>query len=269
MRSEFVRSVSTLIYSCLVFLFCLQSIRAERPQPKEQGIWCDQHTKYQLAGNHKELLVASLRRITGYQELNFSNNGALSLGDPGSISEGSQMARTILQQVLNTGSEVVIEDHSNSQSVNFGQLDEGTRYEDWVTRKNFTIWHVRIDFEDFRKMQTSPEVQEAFDSGITTLHELLHSLGHKDPDNFGEVGKCEEVINQVRTELSLPVREHYHGVPLIQLSNQSVIIRVRFRERLAAKVAKIVRPTRWKTHYLFFVMALTDESSSALIGLRK
>ena len=269
MRSEFVRSVSTLIYGSFVLLFSWQSIRAEKPQPREKGIWRNQQAKYQLAGQHEKLLVASLRRITGFQQLDFLSNGALHLGEVNPLAQGSLKARTILQQIINSGSEVIIEDHSNSPLVNFGQLDEGTRYEDWVNHKKFIIWCVRIDFEDIQTMETSPVVRESFDSGITVLHEFLHALGHKDPDNFGEVGECEEIINQVRTELGLPVREHYHGVPILQLSNQSAIVRVRFRERLAAKLTKIAAPARWKTHYLFFVMRTTDEPSSAFIRLHK
>ncbi len=269
MRSEFVRSASTLISLSFIFFLCLQMTKAEKPQAREKGIWCNQQTEYQLAGEHKDLLVASLRRITGFQQLEFSSNGALSLGELKSFSKGSLTARTILQQVLDAGSQIIIEDHSNSSSVNFGQLDEGTKYEDWATHRRFTIWYVRIDFDDFRTMETSAAVRESFDSGITALHEFLHTLGHKDPETFGEVGKCEEIINQIRTELGLPLREQYHGEPIMQLRNQSFIVRVRFRERLAAKVAKIVSPTRWKTHYLFFQMAIADESRSAFIGIRK
>ena len=55
----------------------------------------------------------------------------------------------------------------------------------------------------------------------------------------------------------------------MQLRNQSFIVRVRFRERLTAKLAKIASPARWKTHYLFFQMAIAGESRSAFIGIRK
>ena len=153
--------------------------------------------------------------------------------------------------------------------MNFGQLDEGTHYEDGANHKKFLIWRVRIDFDDFRNMQASPEIQETFDPGIAVLHEFLHSVGHKDPTTLGEMGECEEIINQVRTELGMPLRDRYHGVPLIQMNSQAVIVRMKFREQLIARVTKIASPPRWKIHYLHFVMSMTDETSSALVGLRK
>jgi hypothetical protein len=259
--------LTTPICAALIFLFCLQSAQAR--EPREKGIWCKQELKHQFASEHKKLIVGSLRRITGFEQLDFASNGAMYLGENTSSATGSQTARNILQQVIDAGSEIIIEDHSHSPLVNFGQLDNGTNYEDLANHKRFTIWRVRIDFDDFRAMQSSREVREAFDPGITLLHEFLHSLGHKDPTHFGDIGECETLINQVRAELGMPLREHYHGVPLMQLSHQAVIVRMKFRERIEATVSKMTTPARWKIHYLFFVMTMNDETSSALVGLRK
>ena len=95
MRSEFVRSVSTLIYGSFVLLFSWQSIRAEKPQPREKGIWRNQQAKYQLAGQHEKLLVASLRRITGFQQLDFLSNGALVVNSDSMKSRNSKIDRQI------------------------------------------------------------------------------------------------------------------------------------------------------------------------------
>ncbi len=264
MRS--VLYVTTLIYAALIFMFCLQSTQAS--EPREKGIWCKQDAKHQLANEHKNLIVASLRRITGFEQLDFASNGAMYLGENISSATGSLVARKILQQVIDSGSEIIIEDHPNSPLVNFGQLDEGTHYEDLANRKKFTIWRVRIDFNDFRAMQSSREVRETFDPGITVLHEFLHSLEHKDPTHFGNIGECEAIINQVRTELGMPLSDNYHGVPLMQISNQAVIVRMQFRERIEA-VSKITMPAKWKIHYMVFLMTMNDKTSSALVGLRK
>ncbi len=269
MRSEFFRIVSTLIFITLFSLFYSQPSKAQITQPREKGIWLSREANHKLTSEQEQLLIASLRRITGLQQLAFTSNGALNLGEPTSYTKGSQTARAILQQTLASGSMFILENHSNSQTVNFGQLDEGLHYENTVTLQKFMIWCVRIDFDDFRTMQTSAEVREAFDSGFTLLHELLHALGHKDPANVGEIGECEEIINQMRTELRLPTREHYHGVPVMQVHPQTVTVRVQFRERIGAKVTKVAAPARWKTHYLYFLMAISDESSSALLGLQK
>jgi hypothetical protein len=265
--------LTTLIYGAFIFLCCLQPAIMGETEPREKGIWCKRQAKHRLTNEHEKLIVASLKRITGFEQLEFSSDGALSVGELNPEAKSSLTARNIFQQVLKSGAEIMIEDHTNSPFVNFGQLDAGTHYEDWANKKKLLIWRVRIDFDDFRKMEAAPEIQATFDPGIAVLHELLHSLGHKDPTTFGEIGECEEVINQVRTELGMPLRDRYHGTPVIYVNNQAVIVRMRFRERLIAKVTKVAAPPRelqrWKTHYLFFVMTMTDETSSALVGLRK
>src|SRR5215813_8131589 len=89
------------------------------------------------------------------------------------------------------------------QSVNFGQLNEGLRYEDAITGLRLMVWRVRLDFDDFREMQASREVRDSFDAGFTALHEMLHGLGYKDAANVYELGECEETLNRARGELGL------------------------------------------------------------------
>jgi hypothetical protein len=41
------------------------------------------------------------------------------------------------------------------------------------------------------------------------LHELLHGLGYDDGSREEEIGQCEEMVNQARSELGLPLRDQY------------------------------------------------------------
>jgi len=61
------------------------------------------------------------------------------------------------------------------QSVNFGQLNEGLRYEDAITGLRLMVWRVRLDFDDFREMQASREVQASFEveSRVNSLSPLV------------------------------------------------------------------------------------------------
>jgi hypothetical protein len=194
-------------------------------------------------------LTQSLRRITGLRELNFAENGALVEGPASSETEGSTTARQILDCSLDSGNVFVIEDHSDSPSVNFGQLDEGLRYEDAMIGVRLMIWRVRLDFNDFRAMQASREVRASFDVGFTMLHELSHGLGYKDAATVDELGECEELINQARTELSLPLREQYFGDAL-PIGRNFVSIRLRFRNK--SRGVSTTAP-RNRTQYLFFL----------------
>src|SRR5262249_24831017 len=105
-------------------------------------------------------------------------------------------------------------------------------------------------FDDFREMQASREVRESFDAGFTTLHELLHGLGYKDPTSFKELGECEEALNQARAELALPLRDQYFGDEL-QMARQFVAVRLRYRNY---KTRASTGSTRARIQYLFFMV---------------
>lgn len=71
------------------------------------------------------------------------------------------------------------------------------------------MWRVRLDFADFRHLQSPRAIKATFDAGFTFLHELLHGLGYQDTHSFEAVGECEKTINEIRRELGLPVRARY------------------------------------------------------------
>src|SRR5262245_27819818 len=152
------RSVSYTAGS-LTCLFLLTVIAFPQSTfPKTPGVWLSGEAGYRLTGAAVEELTQSLRRITGLSGLHFEKDGSLVIGPERSAerSEGSATARQILSCSLNSGFVFIIEDHSGSPSINFGQMNEGLRYEDAMTGLRLMVWRVRLDFDDFREMQASP-----------------------------------------------------------------------------------------------------------------
>ncbi len=200
---------------------------------------------HRLSAKRQRQLIEALARITGDRHLRFDPDGRL-LPGAGAAHGGSPTAHRILHQALQSRAFFIIEDHSDSDRVHFGQLDEGLNYENDLTRARFTIWRVRLDFADFDRMEAPPEVRAAFDIGFTFLHELLHGLGIKDTFVVGELGSCEQHVNRARAELGLVQRERYHGEP-IELTPGLLSVRLRFRTAPA-------QHARQRTHYLFFTV---------------
>jgi hypothetical protein len=217
------------------------------------GIWCNREKHNRVSDAHEDQLVRSLRRITGFQRLIFAEDGSLSLGDVTDVVSGSSIARQIIFCAMGSGKTFIIEDHSGSQSVFFGQMDEGTDFEDIVSKRKLDIWRLRIDFDDFQEIDAPSEVRESFDAGFTLLHELLHGVGYKDADSRDEIGELEGLVNQARAELGLPLRDQYFGEPL-QITPRIATVRLRFRKEIKpAADGRLRRPMR-RLHYLFFLL---------------
>ncbi|HEY8462367.1 MAG TPA: hypothetical protein VIM99_18415 [Blastocatellia bacterium] len=243
------RRSASIAAGAAVVLSLLTGIAFAQPFQRTPGVWLS-GGEHKLTGAHVEELARSLRRISGFSELHFAKNGSLALGAAQSApSGGSATARRILSRSINSGFVFIIEDHSGSPLVNFGQLDEGLRYEDAMAGLRLTVWRVRLDFDDFRAMQASPEVRDSFDVGFTTLHELLHGLGYKDAASVDELGECEEALNQARAELALPLRDQYFGDE-VRMGQRFVSVRLRFRSKKTPSSAG----GRARTQYLFFMV---------------
>jgi hypothetical protein len=244
---------STLVQGlvCLLLL-CVHMVAAPIEDcPKEPGIWLGRNVTTGCARNCQQILTESLRRITGWQQLCFAENGALKIGEHTDFIGGSATARAVLFRALTSGAVFVIEDHSGSVTVNFGQLDEGLRYEDCFNGRRLLIWRVRLDFADFKRVDAPRQVREAFNEGFACLHELLHGLGHRDSQRPDEVGEVEEIVNQARAELSLPLRAQYLGetVPILQ---RVICVRLHFKDApITSEVTgKGTRPRSYRLHFL-------------------
>lgn len=263
------RSVS-IAAGAAIALFLLTGIAfAQTAFQKKSGVWLS-GDEYKPTGAHVEELERSLRRISGFNELHFANDGSLALGAAQSVQSaqsaqtgGSVAAREILSRSLGSGLVFIIEDHSGSPLVNFGQLNEGLRYEDAITGLRLMVWRVRLDFDDFREMQASREVRDSFDAGFTILHELLHGLGYKDAAVVDELGECEETLNQAREELALPLRDQYFGDEL-RMARHFVSVRLRFRSR---KTQSFAGSARSRIQYLFFMVHTSPDQQTAPAGV--
>jgi len=228
----------------------LPSSAAIAERPLAAGIWCNREKSNRLFGAHEDQLVRSLRRITGFRQLIFAEDGSLSLGDVMDVAPGSLIARQIIFRALGSGKTLIIEDHSGSQTVVFGQIDLGLDFEDRVLRQKFEIWRLRIDFDDFREIEAPPEVRQSFDAGFIVMHELLHGIGYEDTRYKEGVGEVEGLVNQVRAELGLPLRDRYFG-EFLQVTSRIATFRLRFRKEI--KPAADGHLKRERLDYLFFV----------------
>ncbi len=256
------RSVTFSASALLSLALLAGTAFAQSVYPKNPGIWLSSESGHALSDGRKEQLAQSLRRITGLNGLHFADDGSLVTGPTPADAGGSVIARQILSCALSSGYAFVIEDHSDSPSVNFGQLDEGLRYEDSITGLHLLIWRVRLDFNDFREMEAPREVRASFDAGFTTLHELLHGLGYRDAAAIDELGECEERLNRARAELNLPLRDQYFGDTL-QVAQRFVSVRLRFRSNAPKASA---RSGRRRALYLFFMLPSEYEPRTTPIG---
>ena len=214
--------------------------------PQKSGIYFN-HGDSALTDLQVKELIQNLRCITGLNDLYLTSDGALSVDRTNPSKTGSLTARNILLQAIDSGIVFIIEDYSGSHTIHFGQLDQGTNYEDFGKTQRLLIFSVRLDFKDFKEMEAPQEVRKSFDIGFVLLHELLHGLGYEDTKERGEIGNCERLINQARTEIGLPIREHYIGERVFMRSGFATI-RLSFRS-----APQSLHRTRSRRYYLYFL----------------
>lgn len=173
---------------------------------------------------HREQLAAKLRKITGFPELKFDDDGILREGSKSPVG-GSASARQLLLNSIHGRNVVVIEDASNRAEVAFCRVIPGK----W--KKNVAgsppAFVVQIDFVDFDQLVGDERALEAFNLGWGFLHELDHTVNDSpDAMSLGETGECEAHINQMRRESNLPERADYFST-LLPLAADSAF-RTRF-----------------------------------------
>ena len=254
-NNKLLTRVLVFMASCISLAEPSLSAATLEDSPKTSGVWCERGSQYAITKEHERRLALSLRRITGYDGLQFGPDGSLSLGDCSVVAGGSGEARRILMRAVCSGAVFVIEDYSGSGSVNFGQAAPEQVYEVRDGRSS-QIWRVRLDFDDFQQMDASSEVRAAFDEGFTLFHELLHGLGYLDASRVRELGPCEEIVNRVRSELGLPLRDQYFGEAW-RITERLTSVRLRFRSQ-----ARDGNPARSESHYLFFLLTEPADSSA-------
>lgn len=156
---------------------------------------------------HREELLRRLRKITGWTELTFNNDGALQ-ANPELITGGSASARDLLNRALSGDGIIVFEDASSRKDVVFCKVISGKPDPQLAIAGQVHV--VQIDFTDFRQVTGDKQALAAFDVGWAVLHEIDHVVADsEDPQQNNYPGHCENHINTMRRELGLPVRNTY------------------------------------------------------------
>ncbi len=191
--------------------------------------------------NEKQLqqVQESLRHKSGFMELGFDAQGALTLGNRRHIRGGSATARALLIAAVGSANLYELESHERSPEVAFARIDESEDRLIDETGKRMTIYQVQIDFADFDRLQGAREAKAALDLGLALLHELVHGvLKLQDPQGEpDQIGECDAHVNQMRRELQLPERLYYHpGITVTRTSDGRGIVSASlvFVERTAA-----------------------------------
>lgn len=169
-------------------------------------------------------LATKLRKITGWQDLDFDRAGGLQGGHRAAVG-GSQTAREFMTRVMRGPAIVVLEDATRSRDVAFARVNPGR----WTTNPGTrpAAYVVQIDFSDFEHVTGDERALEAFNVGWGLLHELDHVVNNSiDSSVLEEVGECEAHINQMRRECDLPERANYYFTPLPATADPVFITRL-------------------------------------------
>ena len=194
---------------CVVLVACALPVLASR----NNNIIVRQN----VSTSDREELAQRLRTITGWTNLSFNSDGALTIGEANARG-GSKGARDLLNKTFSGKRVILFEDASSRKDVIFcrvalGKIDNLPYAEVYV---------VLIDFADFRQVTGDKQARAAFDVGWAVLHEIDHVVeDSEDPEN-DVPGDCEAHINRMRRELGLPVRNSYFFsfLPVNSGSNQ-------------------------------------------------
>ena len=198
----------------ILVLCATTSLGAERHR---SNIIC----RREFSAAHRDELVAKLRAITGWRDLDFQGDGALPPGTETPAS-GSQTARDLITRAAAGHNVLILEDASNRSDVAFARVLPGF----WKREANAhpPVYVVLIDFADFDRLMGDTEALSAFDVGWALLHEVAHVVNDSDdPKEPGAAGECEKQINQMRRECNLPQRSDYFS-KLFPHSEESAFI---------------------------------------------
>lgn len=156
-------------------------------------------------------VLDSLRHKTGFLEMRFDESGFLRLGDRARFVGGSATARELLIAAVDGPLTIELEAHDNSPQIAFARLTAATVYTSLLTKTRIEARQAQLDFADFAELRGEREAVAAFDLGFAILHELVHgALGLEDAvGETAKLGPCDEVVNLIRRELSLPERQDY------------------------------------------------------------
>jgi hypothetical protein len=202
-----------LLGYALLALFPTTLVRAESAWPEQPGIFNSSQKRYRLNREKLGRISASLEQVTGWRGIHFDHDAQLCLKEVRLAATGSPTARAIVLKALQE-TIIILEDRSRSLDVAFAAIRREAVYHK-ASGGQLPVFSLRVDFEDFQYLRGHPVALQAFDLGFVLLHELVHAaLDRRDPvDSRGafDPGDCEALVNEVRAELNLPLRMHYHS----------------------------------------------------------
>jgi hypothetical protein len=194
----------------------------------------------------KQQLAAQLAKITGWNDLGFNAEGALVTSEENPTT-GSKTARELLRAAEQGDSFVIIEDASNRSDVVFCKVVPGRWKND--SESNAPVYVVLVDFVDFTHVIGDKQLLDSFNAGWGLLHEVAHVVDKSiDADEYGELGECETLINQMRRECGLAERGEYFFTYLPNMSHsdfQTRYVRLAFDESSAENGKKKRRWLMW------------------------
>ncbi len=163
-----------------------------------------------LSAEELDLVLAHLRRITGFTQMRFDEAGFLTIDDRSQVAGGSAAARELLLAAVDGKKSINLQSHNRSPEVVFARVVEAVKYTVWRSDARIAVATIEIDFADFNYLRGDRKVLEAFDPGFVILHELCHAaLELRDPSAVNAAGDCESYVNRIRRELGMPERRQY------------------------------------------------------------
>jgi hypothetical protein len=206
-----MQSVTCAGRLAVVCLFLTTSVTAAGNALRYVGGVRNGFDKKALNEKQRQAMLKSLRAHTGWQQLDFDENGFLACPQHNAFNGGSAAARKLLGAALSSAFAFELESHDNVKAVAFARLAEAVHYESRASGATIEVFPLQLDFADFNKLRGDAATLAAFDLGIVVLHELAHAVWQlKDARaRDEEPGECEDYINEIRRELGMPERQTY------------------------------------------------------------
>src|SRR5262245_41490410 len=199
----------------LTSLFILQSVReaaCESPNTlRYHGGLRNSTEDRKLNSKQLEIVLKSLQEKTGFLQMSFDENGFLNVGDRTKFDGGSATARSLISAATECDRAIDLESHNSSSSVAFARLARPVVFQNRSSGAAIDVYPLELDFSDFKKLRGENRVIAAFDIGFVIMHELGHAVLNLSDnlESINDVGECEEYINRIRRELSIPQRLNY------------------------------------------------------------
>ncbi len=247
-QDEIVKALLSLIFISVI----TQIAEAEKQAPIEaieyRGGIRNSTGQYHLERKQQEILLAGLREKTGFTQLDFDASGYLKIGHQENFAGGSSAARKLLVAATESPILFNLENHNHSSEVSFARLAKSIIYRNMLTKAEIEVRPLIIDFSDYSQLLGDKDVMRSFDVGITVLHELVHGVyGLQDAvDDSNEIGECENLVNTIRRDLSLPERQSYIARLSPFNASSGTLVRRAELQFIRTKEVDGRRKTEWK-----------------------